>query len=116
MDATLEAKIPSTQRRMLRWLIGIGRRRVQTNLDQSSDSDDSNEEFEDEDEKEADDQDLFEEGKKEWVDWIRWATSIAAASLKRAGIDDWVVAQRRRKFKWAGHVARRTDGRWCTLI
>jgi hypothetical protein len=116
MDATLEAKIRSTQRRMLRWMIGIGRRRVQTNLDQSSDSDDSNEEYEDDDAEEADEQDPFEEGKEEWVDWIRRATSIAEASLKRAGIDDWVVAQRRRKFKWAGHVARRTDGRWGTLI
>ena len=25
---------------------------------------------------------------------------------------DWVEEQRRRKWRWAGHIARRTDGRW----
>ena len=29
---------------------------------------------------------------------------------------DWVTEQRRRKWKWAGHVARRTDGRWSTRV
>ena len=36
---------------MLRWMIGIGRRRAQLNLDQMSDSDDSNEEYEDKSER-----------------------------------------------------------------
>ena len=89
---------------------------MQTNLDQSSDSDDSNDEYEGMEEEESEEQDPFQEGKEDWLDWIRRATSIAEACLKRAGIDDWVAAQRRRKFKWAGHVARRTDGRWGTLI
>ena len=75
-------------------MICIGRRRVQTNHDQSIDIDDSNEEYEDTDEEESDEQDPFEEGKEYWVYWTRCATAIAAASLKRAGINDWVTAQR----------------------
>ena len=59
---------------------------------------------------------VFEEGGETWVEWIRRATGIAEKSLKRAGIDDWVVGQRRRQYKWAGHVARRTDRRWSCQI
>ena len=32
--------------------------------------------------------------------------------LQRANVVDWVEEQRRRKRRWAGHVARRDDGRW----
>ena len=32
--------------------------------------------------------------------------------LAGAGVDDWVTAQRRRKWRLAGHTARRQDGRW----
>ena len=31
---------------------------------------------------------------------------------KKAGVVDWVEEQRRRKWRWAGHVVRREDGRW----
>ena len=36
--------------------------------------------------------------------------------MKKANIDEWVVAPRRRKWKWAGHIARRGDGRWATKV
>ena len=57
-------------------------------------------------------EDLFEEGGETWVEWIRQATDLAENKLKETGIDDWVVGQRRRQYKWAGHVTRRTDNRW----
>ena len=31
------------------------------------------------------------------------------------GIENWVAAQRRRKWLWAGHVARLTDRQWTQL-
>ena len=37
---------------------------------------------------------------------------VATALLRRAKVVDWVEEQRRRKWRWAGHVARRDDGRW----
>ena len=32
------------------------------------------------------------------------------------GIEDWIRAQRRRKYNWAGHMTRRRDGRWSTAV
>ena len=32
------------------------------------------------------------------------------------GMKDWVVEQRRQKWTWAGHVARRLDGRWTNKL
>ena len=29
---------------------------------------------------------------------------------------DWVTEQKRRKWRWAGHVSRRKDGRWSTRM
>ena len=39
-------------------------------------------------------------------------THTAELAAARAGVRDWVVDQRRRKWQWAGHIARRCDGRW----
>ena len=33
-----------------------------------------------------------------------------------AGLEDWVSLQRRWKWRWAGHCARRTDKRWATEV
>ena len=61
---------------------------------------------EDEDEEEPD------EYEETWVEWVVRATGIAEAVAKAAKVTDWVVGQRGRKWEWAGHIARRTDGRW----
>ena len=37
---------------------------------------------------------------------------LAEGVMKKAHIPDWVEEQRRRKWRWAGHVARRKDRRW----
>ena len=47
-----------------------------------------------------------------WVQWIQRSTGIVDNQLKKASIDDWIVAQRKRKWRLAGHTARRDDGRW----
>ena len=47
-----------------------------------------------------------------WVDWIKRVTRTAEEAARFTGIKDWVVEQSRRKWMWAGHVARRTDKRW----
>ena len=62
------------------------------------------------------DEEKFNEVVETWVEWIRRATFTAEEYSRKAGIDDWVVAQRRRKFWWAGHVARRMDGRWSSIV
>ena len=59
-------------------------------------------------------EDAEEQGEdtESWTEWIRRATTLAADAARKAGIVDWVEEQRRRKWRWAGHVARREDGRW----
>ena len=49
---------------------------------------------------------------EEWVDWIVRATREAEKHCERARVEDWIVAQRRRHWRWAGHVRRMTDARW----
>ena len=51
-----------------------------------------------------------------WVEWVKRTTHIAETHLQRASIDDWVVAQRRKKWRLAGHTARRTDHRWSRTL
>ena len=59
---------------------------------------------------------MFDEKEETWVEWIHRATNIAEDSLRKAGLDDWVVGQRRKYFRWAGHVTRRVDRRWSTRL
>lgn len=51
-----------------------------------------------------------------WVDWIRRTTHTAEAARLRASVPDWVEEHRRRLWRFAGHSARRTDGRWTTCL
>ena len=60
-------------------------------------------------EEDDDDQPLREE--ETWVEWIRRTTGIVEKQLRATSLDDWVAAQRKRKWSFAGHVARRDDGR-----
>ena len=108
---------------MLRIMVGVGRRKIllatqeePEQVDISACSDDSTSS-----ERQLDDQDStseheFEESTENYIDWIRRATRIALHELTRAGLEDWVSVQRRWKWRWAGHSARRTDMRWATQV
>ena len=52
---------------------------------------------------------------EDWVDWIRRATQYAETCANKFGTESWVVAQRSRKWRWAGKVARMTPDRWAQL-
>ena len=47
-----------------------------------------------------------------WADWIQRVTHEVEEWNDKLGIKSWLELQRRRKHQWAGHLARRTDGRW----
>ena len=119
MNAALETRLRTTQRRMLRCMMGTRRRIVIDRIDDNDDTTNSETgsgasaaTTEEEDEE----KDPFQGTAETWVEWIRRASHIAEEHLQKAGIEDWVVGQRRRKHQWAGHVARRTDGRWASRI
>jgi hypothetical protein len=51
-----------------------------------------------------------------WIDYIIRATRVAEGLSKRFGVRDWVAEHYRLKFRLAGHVARREDGRWSEQV
>ena len=60
--------------------------------------------------------DISEDGLEPWHEWLQRVTHEAEEALAAASIEGWIVQQRRRFFRWAGHVARRTDNRWSTAV
>ena len=104
--AARERKIRTTQRRMIRWILGAERKKVDLEENEGDDSDSELEPDNDDDSKEMD--------HETWVEWIVRTTGIVEGQLGKAGLDDWCTAVRRKKWRWAGHLARRDDGRWST--
>jgi hypothetical protein len=51
-----------------------------------------------------------------WVEWIQRATHLSEGMARNSGVSDWVQTQKKRYFAWAGHVARREDGRWSRRV
>ena len=51
-----------------------------------------------------------------WTEWVQRTTHSAEEAARLTGVRDWVVEQSRRKWIWAGHVARRTDQRWTKVV
>ena len=86
-------------------MLGAGRRKLEQDL---SDEDDVPEPDEQDDER------LMKH--VTWVDWIIRTTGIVEEHLRKTGLDDWCTAVRKKKMRWAGHLARRDDGRWYTKL
>ena len=83
-------------------------------VEDEEEEEDVHEEGSEEEHEEPSGEEIVEE--ESWVDWIRRATRNAEGHLRRLKIEDWVTKSRRMKWSWAGHVARRNDGRWSTAI
>ena len=83
-------KIQSTQRRMLRSVLGVRRRPL---LDECG-----------------------AKSVESWIDWVQRATREVENTMLEFKVPEWVEETWRRKFRWAGHVARRFDGRWTKEI
>ena len=103
--------LKSTQRRMLRWMLGSFWKRPEQESDSDSDSS-----IAEPPEEEVIDADTDKQEEETWVDWIKRCTHTAEAHLRRASLEDWVVGQRRRKWRLAGHTARRDDHRWSETL
>ena len=50
--------------------------------------------------------------KESWVEWLQRTARNVEWAMEKGKVVDWVAEQRRRKWRWAGHVMRRTDSRW----
>ena len=106
MTADLESRLRKTQRRMLRTIFQKGRKRQQ--VDEGTKSSSSLDELQ-----LAPEQD---DSLEPWVEFMKRVTREIEEQMDNFKSEDWVRLQRRRKFTWAGHVARRCDDRWSTTL
>ena len=111
--AQRERLLRTTQRRMMRKILRNVRRPARV-IDYVSDSSSESVGGSTVNKEDCDDQPMKEDGT--WVEWLKRTTGIVEKQLKAAGLDDWVVSQRKRKWAFAGHVARREDGRWSQKV
>ena len=51
---------------------------------------------------------------EDWIAWVQRSTHAAEDAFANIGGESWIVCQRRRKWKWAGRVARMADDRWAS--
>eukprot|EP00959_Pyramimonas_sp_CCMP1952_P007854 164445-Pyramimonas_sp.AAC.1 len=47
-----------------------------------------------------------------WVEWMQRTTRKARSSARHSAVQHWVVAHFRRKWRWAGHLARMHHQEW----
>ena len=88
MTAALEKKLRTTERRMLRLILGHGRR------------------------KQLEPGHGAETVLEPWVDWIKRVTHEAEAKLESLEIESWVNTCRRRKWQWAATLTQMDTSRW----
>ena len=93
MTVQLETKVRTAQRRMLRMILGHGRRKKDNSM-------------------EAEDE---EDALEPWVDWIRRVTKEAESKMTDLGIEEWTAKIRRQKWKWAAKLAHMDDSRWARV-
>ena len=106
MTVEREKLLRTTQRKMMRKIFGSSRRILKTYVSSSGSEVGTN------DEEEHDEDECMES----WVAWIRRTTRDVEEYFQNMGGEDWVIEQKRRKWKWAGHTARRCDGRWSRAL
>jgi hypothetical protein len=96
----LENKVKKSQRRMLRIILGAGRRHVPMDgvPQEESQKDPANFELE------------------PWDAWLRRTARYMEEQLESAHLRDWVSQIRSRKWRWCSKVVRQTDNRWTSTL
>ena len=119
MTGERERKLRTAQRKMLRKMLRMGRKVARQHIDEEAERDSTSRSETTEPSTEMDEEDEGEDEKKEeetWVEWMIRTARAASCAMQKANVPDWVQEQKRRKWRWAGHVARRTDMRWSTFM
>ena len=113
MTQQSERSLLRAQRKMLRMILGVSRRRqlvVQQGSEQEFDVDSDVELNVDE----HLEQDSDEDGQvlEPWVDWIRRVTHQVEQQTQKLNIQNWVVRARSNKWDLAGKVCHHSTTRW----
>ena len=101
-----EQKLRVAQRRMLRAIVGKGRR----TLEQASASSAEDGSQTEEDAAESD------EHLESWIDWMQRTTEEVRTAMQKLKIDDWVTVVRKNQWRWAGRVVQHTTERWTSRV
>ena len=103
MTKTMDGMLQRTQRRMLRIILGQGRRRLHMTAHEltSSGSDVQSNKGQDEEQQANESDEDVEDHLEPWVEWIRRVTHSVEASLRRLDIKSWVEQARMKKWRWA---------------
>ena len=107
-----EQKIRVAQRRMLRAILGKGRRTLEhesaSPAEQNTESEGGAE----------DEDDIAEdEGHLEtWKDWLQHTTEEVRTAMEKLQIDDWVTIVRKSQWRWAGKVVQHAAERWTPRV
>ena len=116
MILSREKKLQTAQRKMLRKIMGLGRKKVELNntedASSTGESRTGSEPSNDED-CEGEAEAALEES---WIAWLERTARAIDVQIQKGSVADWVELQRSRKWSWAGHVFRRKDGRWTRSI
>ena len=88
VNSSITKRLQTTQRKMLRLILGHGRRRLTT---------DSGIELE------------------TWVEWIQRVTRRAEQKMKEFGYLDWSTLQHRQKLQWSKKLEEFEEARWARL-
>ncbi len=125
MDAyrELSKHLRTAQRRMLRKIFGAGRRIRQRQEKETTSSEEESEKEEEKEEEEEEKEDGEKEDKsgelESWIEWLQRVTEDVETHCEWLNLESWLALQRRRKWRWAGHVARLCvhDGdRWAAQV
>ena len=116
MTVKRERQLRTTQRAMLRKMLRSYRQPGVEELCSESSDTTVSEDVEEIVEKEDDGDAEYLQERETWIEWMQRTTFLVEDQLRKAGLGDWVVVQRKRQWTFAGHVARRTDGRWSRLV
>ena len=108
MTSERSQKLRTAQRQMLRVILGRGRQPLAPRAaSESTSSTGSSAEM-----SEGDSTEVLES----WVQWKQRSTREVLQILDKLGISEWTEQQASRYWQWAGHVARRHDGRWSKRV
>ena len=114
MTKTMENALKRTQRKMLRMILGHGRRRAQPNAaEPESSGEDVQSNASNTVKPEADPPEDPRDELEPWVDWIKRVTHDVEERLKQPGMRSWTEEARLRKWKWAQKLFTREQlDRW----
>ena len=100
LTAEMARLLKTTQRRMLRMILGQGRRRIQRARGDTNEGQNSGDSDDDVDDAQDHEEDVLEP----WVDWIRRVTHNVEGSLQRLKIRTWNEQARKRKWRFAAEL------------